>query len=305
MGIVGYGYARGLAVINSSVAPAQGAMYSTEYDGIHLVLGGGDTIVDDNVVGGMGDDAINAAAPVLAVVGLDGSGTSLTLGPYSRFVMPGDTLAIFDANGNPVTTTTVQAVTTRSYPNSVMTLASPIAGIGTSDVVRDSSYANDRLSIQGNVVNGCECHAILVQTPDAYVGGNTISDTADGGIEALSNIGSFLEGTGAINDVIDSNTLSSTGYDPSLSMPWGAISLYGATNGGVEATPIDFDIAVTNNSVSDPVGTGCVTVASSSTVTVGGNDCSGVGVSQSGNGQGISVLDSDGVTVSGNTAGAN
>ena len=303
MGIVGYGYARGFAVINSSVAPAQGASFSTEYDGIHLVLGGGDTIVDDNVLSGMGDDAINAAAPVLAVVSLDASGTVLTLGPYSRFVMPGDTLAVFDANGDPVTTALVQAVTTRSYPNSVVQLASSIGGVSSADVVRDASYANNRLSVSGNVIDGCECHAILVQTPNALVSGNTISNTANGGIEALTNIGTFQEGTGAINDIIDGNTLSSTGYDPSLSMPWGAISLYGATSTGVEATPINFDVAVTDNSISGPTGTGCVTVASGSTVVVAGNDCRGISASQGGNAQGISVLDSDGVTVSGNTSG--
>ena len=303
MGIVGYGYARGFAVINSSVAPAEGAWFSTEYDGIHLVLGGGDTIVDDNVVSGTGDDAINAAAPVLSIVSLDPSGTVLTLGPYSRFVMPGDTLAVFDANGNPVTTATVQAVTTRSYPNSVVTLASSIGGVGSTDVVRDASDANDRLSISGNVIDGCECHAILLQTPNALVRGNTISNTASGGIEALSNIGNFLEGAGAINDIIDDNTLSATGDDPSLSMPWGAISLYGATNGGVETTPINFDVAVTNNTISDPTGTGCITVASASTVAVTGNACTGIGASEDANSQGIAVLDSDGVTVSGNTAG--
>ncbi len=144
-----------------------------------------------------------------------------------------------------------------------------------------------------------------MQTPNALVSRNTISNTADGGIEALSNIGNFLEGTGAINDIIDGNTLSSTGDDPSLPMPWGAISLYGATGGGVETTPIDFDVEVTNNSISDPTGTGCITVASASTVAVTGNACNGIDASDDANGQGIAVLDADGVTVSGNTTGPN
>ncbi len=301
MGIIGYGYARGLAIINSSVAPSPGALFSTEYDGIHLQLGGGDTVIANDTVAGTGDDAINAAAPVMTIAGLDPGGDTVTLGVYSRFVMPGDTLAFFDPGDDLLGTATVSSVPDRSYPNSTVVLASPVPGINTSDLVRDVAFANDRLAITGNTISDCECHAILLQTPDALVSGNTISETANGGIEALSDIGAFLEGTGAIDDLIEDNSLASTGTDPTIAMNWGAISLYGATTAGLDASDINASVTILDNRIQEATGEGCITVASSFDVAASGNTCTDTNLGEAPGSPGIDVANADTVALSGNT----
>ncbi len=302
MGIVAYGLTRGLFILNSSVAPRTGALFSTEYDAIHLQEIGGDVYIANNAISGQGDDAINAASPVLPFVSLDGSGTHLTLGVYSRFVQTGDTLAFFDANDLFLGATGVRSVVSTGYPNSSFVLSGAVPGAGNAVFVRDVALTNNRMVIARNTISNCECHAILVQTPNALVLDNTISGSAEGGIEALSNIGSFQEGSGAINDMIEGNTLSSTGSDPSLTgMTWGAISLYGGTGAGLQTTPINFNLEILSNVVSNALGTGCITVASSSKVEVAGNTCAGTNVGQPLHTPAIDVLDADTVSLSGNT----
>ena len=302
MGIVAYGIARGLFILNSSVAPRPGGLFSTEYDAMHLQEIGGDVYIENNTISGQGDDAINAAAPVIPLVSLDQTGTRLTLGVYSRFIQAGDTLAFFDANDDFLGATTVKSIVSTGYPNSSFVLAGAVAGAAGAPVVRDVELTNNRMVIARNVISNCECHAVLLQTPNALVLDNTISETANGGIEALSNIGSFLEGSGAINDTIEGNTLSSTGSDPSLAgMTWGAINLYGATGAGLQTTPINFNLEVLSNVVTNALGTGCITVASSSNVQVAANSCVGTNVGQPLHTPAIEVLDAATVSLSGNT----
>ncbi len=302
MGIVAYGVERGLFVLNSSVSPRPGGIFSTEYDAMHLQEIGGDVYIANNAISGQGDDAINAAAPVIPFVSLDQTGTRLTLGVYSRFVQAGDTLAFFDTNDVFLGATGVKSVVSTGYPNSSFLLSAAIPGGASAAVVRDVALTNNRMVIARNTISNCECHAILLQTPNALVLDNTITGTANGGIEALSNIGSFQEGSGAINDMIEGNTLSSTGSDPSLTgMTWGAISLYGATGAGLQTTPINFNLAVLSNVVSNASGTGCITVASSSKVEVAANTCANANVGQPLHTPAIEVLDADAVTLSGNT----
>ncbi len=301
MGIIAYGVKRGLFILNSSVVPRAGGLFSTEYDAMHLQQVGGDVYIEDNTISGQGDDAINAASPISPLVSLDPSGTQLVLGVYSRFVQTADTLAFFDAGDDYLGSTTVKSVVSTGYPNSSFVLSSAVPGAGPGDVVRDVALTNDRMVIARNTISNCECHAILLQTPDALVLDNTVSGTANGGIEALSNIGTFQEGTGAINDIIENNTLSSTGFDPSITMPWGAISLYGATNAGLQTSPINYNVQILNNSVQNATGTGCVTIASSSGVRVAGNLCSNTNVGQAAHTPAIDILDADTVALSGNT----
>ena len=300
MGIVPYGVKRGLVIVNSSIEPQSGSLFSTEYDGIHLQQVGGDVYIVANTISGQGDDAINADSPVSPVVSLDGSGTNLTLGVYSRFIQPGDTIAFFNAADKYLASAVVSSMTTVGYPNSTMVLASAVTGVAAGNVARDVNLTNNRMYIGHNVISGCQCHALLLQTPNAEVKDNVISQTADGGIEVLSNIGSFQEGTGAINDVIEGNMLSDTGYDPSLSMPWGAISLYGATGAGLEANAINYWVSVLDNVVQDADHEGCITVASTSYASVVGNSCTDTNLGQAAGTPSVYVLNAENVNLSGN-----
>ena len=304
MGIVAYGVTRGLLILNSSVMPRPGGLFSTEYDAMHLQEIGGDVYIANNAISGQGDDAINAASPVMPFVSLDATGTHLTLGVYSRFIQTGDTLAFFDANDVFLGAAGVKSVISTGYPNSSFVLSGAVPGGANAAVVRDVALTNNRMVIARNTISNCACHAILLQTPNALVLDNTISGTAHGGIEALSNIGSFQEGSGAINDMIEGNTLSSTGSDPSLTgMTWGAISLYGGIGAGLQTTPINYNLEILSNVVTNALGTGCITVASSSKVQVAANTCTGTNVGQPLHTPGIEVLDADTVSLSGNILG--
>lgn len=275
MGIFVYGMQRGLAIVNSSIVkrPDATGLISTEYDAIHLLIWGGDVIVAGNKIADQGDDGMNFNDPVHPIVAVSDDGKTLTLGIYSRFIRPGDTLAFFDLDGSLMGTAHALSVKASGGLNDEVIVDAPVDGLNKSDLVRDAQLTNSRYVIENNTVSNCQCHGMLLQVPLGLAEHNTISGTKANGIRLLANIGNFKEGTGAFDVIVRQNTIFDTGTDNAPAMPWAAISVYGAIrNNAVSAAALNADIEISGNTIRN-VRQGCISVASSRRVTLSGNTC--------------------------------
>jgi hypothetical protein len=300
MGIVAYGIKRGLNIENSQIMPAPKNLVSTEYDGMHIAVSGGDVEIVNNLITAQGDDGLNLNSPVHPVVSVSTDGKALTLGARSRFISVGDTLGFFNLNDSFLGSSTVLSTKSLGGQNYQITIGQAIPGLDTQSFARDTTFTDSRVAVIGNVIQNCQCHGILAQTPNALIQQNVIQNTADGGIELLTNTGAFQEGTGAINVAVKGNWLIATGYDNSLPIPWSAISAYGAITAGLTSTYVNHDIEVSGNNVSSPFEEGCITIASSQNVAVINNNCHWTNYGQPLNTPSIDILNSNTVTVLGN-----
>jgi len=300
MGIVVYGVKRGVLITNSQIAPLSGALISTEYDGIHILQAGGDVALVNNLISSQGDDGINLNTPVHPVVSINASGTSVILSTYSRFIEPGDTLAFFDSNDSFLGTTTVTGTQALGGLPHQINLSTAVPNFGSARVARDLALIDSRIAVLNNTIESCQCHGMLIQTPNTLVYGNTVKSSAAGGIELLTNIGAFQEGVGAINVTVGSNTLANTGFDYSLPMQWSAISVYGAINNGITTVPVNHGVLIEKNAVSSAVGEGCVTVASADSVSVTGNICNSTNLNNPSNTPSIWIVNANAVLLSNN-----
>jgi len=300
MGVVVYGVKRGVMIANSQVVPLPGALISTEYDGIHIILAGGDVGIINNVISSQGDDGITLNNPVIPVVSVAANATSVVLSTYSRFIQISDTLAFFDANDNFLGTTTVTSAKGLGGLNFQIGLSGTISGLSIQTVARDIALIDSRVAVLQNTIENCQCHGMLVQVPNTIVEGNIIQNTAGGGIELLTNVGSFKEGVGAINVIVAANTLANTGFDDSLPMNWSAISMYGAINGAITTTPVNQQVQIKGNVVTNALNEGCISVASADTISVTGNSCNGSNVGQAVNTPSIWLSNTNAVTLTKN-----
>jgi len=278
MGVVAYGIKRGLGIWNSRIVAKPGALISTEYDGVHVLIVGGDVSLIGNTIANQGDDAINLNNPISPVVSVDSTGVNLVLSTYSRFMSQGDTLAFFDSSNNFLGTATITSALTNlgglndQYRG--MTIDHPITGLSNTSVVRDIALIDSRVAVEKNVIRDCQCHGILVQTPNTIVSDNSFSNTYGSAINMLTNIGNFVEGVGAINVIASDNTITTTGAVAGIGgMPWSAINLYGFNaHVSVSAVPVNKYVEIANNTITGSAQ-GCITVASSELVSVTGNQC--------------------------------
>jgi hypothetical protein len=313
MGIIAYGVKRGVSITNSQITPASGSLASSEYDAMHLLAVGGDALIKNNLISGQGDDGINMNNPISLVVGPGTSGavigTTVQLEPYSRFFQPGDTLAFFDRATDTIMGTahilTTHIVNGLTYQFTMDASIPGLTNTSNAFIARDLNLIDGRNAIINNTVQNCGCHGILVQTPNTLVSSNLFQNTGAGGIEILTNVGSFMEGVGAINVSVTNNTVTNSGLDNSMSLPWSAISLYGGARGGVNtSTFVNSNVQIDGNTVTSPYEEGCITVASAQGVSVTNNRCnlinSTFGTAVNGNKPAITVLQSDTVTLSGN-----
>jgi parallel beta-helix repeat protein len=299
MGIFAYGIKRGLAIINSSIVPRPDGSnpVSTEYDAIHVQLGGGDILINGNHIAGQGDDGINLNNAVHPIVSIADQGRTLVLSKYSRFISAGDALAFFDDSGGYLG----QAKVTDKPKalgglNNQISLDHAIPGISPSSVVRDIALISSRFDVSGNTIEACNCHGVLVQLPNGRVEGNTFRNLRANAVRLLTDVGSWKEGVGAFNVIVSRNNISNSGIDNSLPLPWAAISAYGGARGNlVSATPVNRYLDVIDNTISDSKQ-GCITIASSRDVKVKGNTCNSTN-KQTPSRESLNILQSTGVTL--------
>jgi hypothetical protein len=277
MGIVAYGLKRGMAVTNSRIVPrADGSSpMSTSYDAIHVILSGGDIVIKNNYIAGQGDDAINLNGPVHPIGRIDAGAGSLVLGKYSRFISTGDTLAFFDDQarylGQRRVAVKPAALGGLDYR---VTLDAPLDPAWNVNVVRDLGLLGSRYLVSGNVIERCHCHGLLAQWPNGLVEGNTFRDLSANAIRLLTDVGTWNEGIGAINVIVQRNTITRSGIDLAGPVPsWGAITAYGGAREGTLATAaVNRNLRISGNSI-EQAQQGCVTVASSQAVVVSDNRC--------------------------------
>lgn len=277
MGFLVYGLKRGFALLGSRVQPEPGSAMpvSSNFDALHIQSGGGDLLIADNHFVAQGDDGINLNNPVHPVVRIEDEGRSLVLSTYSRFIRSGDRLAFFGGDGRLLG---LADVTAPPEPlgglEHRVRLSRAIEGLDTRSAVRDLALLASRYLVERNTVERCHCHGLLAQLPNGLIRGNTFSQLSYNAIRLLTDVGPWREGVGAINVAVLDNDIRDTGPDQAPAMPWAAIAAYGTGRGGVVVDePVNQFLDIRGNRI-QRVQQGCITVASSRTVTVADNECS-------------------------------
>ncbi len=272
MGILAYGVRRGFAVTRSVIAPAPGTddPVSSEYDGIHVEASGGDLFLSGNVIAGSGDDGINLNDPVFPIASRTADG--VVLGPWSRFIAPGDPVALFDADDMFLGVDRVRAVSGLGGIRNAVTLDDP-ARVAGAALIRDLALSGSRFVVEDNVVRDCNCHGILVQDPDGLVEANRFEDLDRNAIRLLTSTGLFKEGIGAFDVAVRDNDIRDTGPDSAMPVPWAAIMAYAVVAPlRLSGHLANADLLIADNRITG-ADDGCVTIADSERVTIRDNRC--------------------------------
>ena len=277
MGFITFGMKRGLEIVNCQVIPKPGALISTEYDAIHMMMIDGDISIHDNIIRGQGDDGINLNNMVTPVAKMEPNGKDVVLGTYSRFYQIHDKLSVFDDTNHYLGSTEVTDVPkSLGGPNNQwygMTLSNAVPGMTLKSFIRNNNIVSGRVSVVHNLIGDCGCHGILVQVPNVLVQDNTFQNTSGNAIRMLANLSYFKEGTGAFNVLVKNNTITHSGIDGGVhAMKFAAIASYGNGREGVTDEPANQYIDVIGNTITAPQQ-GCITIASSQHVNILGNTC--------------------------------
>lgn len=301
MGFVAYGLKRGLAIVNCGVVPRPdgSSPISTEYDAVHTLIGGGDILITSNTFTAQGDDAINLNNPIHPITAVSADGRTLELSTYSRFMASGDTLGFFNPDGHYMGSAKLSAAPAPlgGITNRVA-LDRAVAGLNTQAVVRDFSLIASRFEVSGNVIERCNCHAVLAQQPNGRVVGNVIRNINRNAIRLLTDVSRWREGVGAINVVVSGNKISDTAIELQGGLPWAAITAYGGTTTGITTGLVNRQLRISGNTIKRALQ-GCITVANSAVVDVSGNVCDSSNLRNPG-ADSINVLNSTDVNLSGN-----
>lgn len=276
MGVLAYGLQRGLALVNSKVQADEGLTgnpLSTNYDALHVLISGGDTLVRNNLFADQGDDAINLSAPQSPIVSVDDGGAGLTLSKYSRFLRAGQAITLVDPQGQVVGNATLtQSPTARGglLNRVVVTPALPDAKAGWS--IRALALQGGRFDIDGNRFEHFNGHAVLAQQARGRVHGNRVDGINRNAIRLLTDTGRWNEGAGAIDIAVTDNQFDNTAIDELPGVPWAVITAYGGGKDGLVQGPVNADLLIARNTVRR-AQQGCITVANSLRAMVKDNTC--------------------------------
>lgn len=302
MGVLAYGLQRGLALIDSRVQADEaltGNPLSTNYDALHVLISGGDTLIQRNRFADHGDDAINLSAPQSPIVAVDDAGARLTLSKYSRFLRPGQAITLVNPNGQVVGNATVaRGPEPRGglLHQVVVTPALPEARAGW--VIRALALQGGRFDISDNRFERFNGHAVLAQQGRGRVHHNEVEAINRNAVRLLADTGRWNEGAGAIDVAVTDNRFADTAIDEIPGVPWAVITAYGGGKGGLVEGPVNADLLIAGNTVRR-AQQGCITVANSVRATVTGNHCIDTNLRQPGE-PSIRVERSSEVLVKGN-----
>lgn len=265
---------RGLAIVNSSVAPDPngGRVFSAEYDAIHVAATAGDVLIRNNRIRAQGDDAMNLRSPIYAIDGAAEGASSVSLSDTAQTIAPGDALAFFDPDGEYLFQAIVRGRSAAVGQNVELDLDRPVPAGAKPRYARDMALTSSRYAVVDNDVSGCECHGLLAQVPNGLIRNNRFTDLRFNAIRLLTSLEPWREGTGAFNVVVEQNTITRTGPDTALPVPWGAINVYGLKGHELLSNPVNSDVIIRGNTISD-VAQDCFMVTSSRSVTVTNNQC--------------------------------
>lgn len=276
MGVLAYGLKRGLALVNSQVQADEGLTgnpLSTNYDALHVLISGGDTLIRNNLFADQGDDAINLSAPQSPIVSVDDAGAGLTLSKYSRFLRAGQALTLVDPQGQVVGNATLaQGPVARGglLNRVVVTPALPEAKAGWS--IRSLALQGGRFDIDGNRFERFNGHAVLAQQARGRVRGNRVEAINRNAVRLLTDTGRWNEGAGAIDVAVTDNQFDSTAIDEIPGIPWAVITAYGGGRNGLVEGAVNADLLIARNTVRR-AQQGCITVANSLRATIEDNTC--------------------------------
>jgi hypothetical protein len=284
MGIVVNRAGRGVAILNSVIAPPEDGsdLISSSFDAINTVTVGGDILISGNRISGQNDDAINLDTMAYKILSISLDGRSLTLDGNSRFVRQGDQLVFFDTDGSPVATSNSAAppqIRPRGGATIMLSRAMPILRAGM--VVRDATFLGGRFAVLNNEIRDCYCHGVLAQMPHGLISGNTFEHTNFNAVRLLTNLWQWKEGVGAFNIRVSANHIADTGPDSSLKMRFGAIGAYGVAPDGLSGSPTNDYIDIVNNIIDNPAQA-CIAIRNTTHVHIAENHCNGDQVSASG-----------------------
>lgn len=300
-GIFAYGMRRGLAVINSTIAPRPGDRLpiSTTYDAIHIIGGSGDVQIAGNRIAQHGDDAINLDSAVNPVVSVSADGRTLRLGKHSRLLAQDDEMAFFDRTGRHLG---VARISARPKPlengDHEVLLDHAVPGVAAHSVGRSLSLLSSRFDVSGNTIEDCGCHALVAQVPNGLIENNTMRNLAGNAIRLRADVGYWGEGVGAFNVAVRRNTIVNSGIDRAAMAPWSAITVYGGAQGGAAVFPVNGNIQIADNVVRG-AQQGCITVSAAVGVQVLRNQCEETNAAERGQ-PSITVLNSADVVLRGN-----
>ena len=276
VGINVTGLKRGFAFVNSTIAPDPNNtanVGSSSWDGIYLVAGGGDILIQGNTFNWTGDDAINVAFPVHRVIAVNSSTNLLTLTNSSRFINNGDQLAFFDGEGQFLGTSQVvgQPVNAGNYKVTVDAIQPNVA---VNTYARNVSFLNTRFFVDSNVMQNINGHGVLAQIPNGLVSNNSFNNLNRNAIRLLSSIGYWNEGVGAFNVAVRGNSVSNGGMDIDASnIPWSSITAYGqGVDGNLSTSLMNQSIEISGNTLLG-LNQGCLSIALSDSVSIFNNVC--------------------------------
>lgn len=276
MGVLAYGLQRGLALLNSRIQADEqltGNPLSTNYDALHVLISGGDTLVRNNFFADHGDDAINLSTPQSPIASVEEAGAALTLSKYSRFLRAGQAITLVDKQGqiagNATITQGPQALG-GLLNRIVITPALPEAISGWT--IRSLPLQGGRFDITDNRFERFNGHAVLAQQARGRIHHNQVADINRNAIRLLTDTGRWNEGAGAIDIAVTDNVIDGTAIDEIPGVPWAVITAYGGSKNGLTEGLVNSDLLISGNVVRR-AQQGCITVANSVRATIKGNLC--------------------------------
>lgn len=298
--IYAYGMRRGLAIVNSTIAAKPGSKLpiSATYDAIHVTGGAGDIQITGTRIANQGDDAINLEAAVSPVISLSDDGRTLRLGKHSRLIANGDQLAFFDRTGRYLGKASVSGNPKSLGADNEIVIDQKVPGVEALSVVRDASNISSRFDVSNNIMEDCGCHALVAQVPNGLAENNTMSNLAGNAIRLLTDVGYWNEGVGAFNVIVRGNKITNSGVDRARMAPWAAITAYGGAIGGAAVFPVNKDLQITDNIITN-AKQGCISISSSVKVLVARNQCDSTNIAEPGQ-PSINVQNASDVTLEGN-----
>ena len=222
----------------------------------------------------------------------------VVLGAYSRFVAPGDGLALFDRMDGFLGTATVAAVTPLGGLRNAVRLDGETVAPDRVAFLRDLALDGSRFVVRDNLVSDGNGHGILVQEPDGLVEGNRFERLRANAIRLLTSTGVFKEGVGAFDVIVRGNRIADTGSDTAIAMPSAAIAAYAVVAPATLSSGLaNAFLLIAGNSV-ERAQDGCVTVSNSFAVRVDANRCASVNLRRPGR-DAIAILRDADVSVTG------
>jgi hypothetical protein len=263
---------RGLALANVTIqARSGGPPLSAEYDGVHLTSFAGDLIMRSNLISDTGDDAINISSVIHKVSGAPAGATSVNLTHGADVLAAGDTLAFFDSSGSYVSSAKALSLSGAGGDSATVQLdkALPQSDIA---YARNLSLPGARVVVRNNTIGPCDCHGVLLQTPNAVAEANTFQTLQFSPVRALTSLNPWLEGIGPFNVQVQDNKMNNTGGESSTSVPQAAISVYMQRGSVLTDVIPGADVSILRN-VLQGVAQDCIYANGVQNLTVQGNSC--------------------------------